>query len=251
MMMTKVVIQIQLYVELIPERITESKNIQIEIMGVAEENFLTSFSFTLVNILGMMMNQWQGRVPVEYAFIDPMHVEALKTISANQEEAGVPYVSTNDVLTSHIISNSNSTYGMMAINWRHRLMGHTTLHAGNYENPILYRKEDASSPALIRKSLDSYQRVVTRTTTFPSWWEVATTTFTCVTNWSTFAKPTVLGGCVEEVHFPLILAEALPSHRLRMFVIFRSGMGQKIGICYPRGVLSVSDDVNDPFGLMK
>ena len=243
-------------VELIPERIKESKKMQIDILGATEENFLTSFGFSLLTVLDLIKNQLKGHIPVEYAFIDPVHVESLKQSSSGKVGSSgvvVPYVSTNDILTSHILTKSKSVYGMMAINWRNRLEGHTTLHAGNYENFIFYRKQDAIAPELIRKSLldGKYKRAVTKDMTFPSWYEVVNTTFSCVTNWSTFAKPNVIGNRVEDVHFPLILAEAVPSHKLRMFIIFRSGRDNKIGICYPRGMIDVNPDSNDPFGLMK
>ena len=140
------------FVELIPERIKESKKIQIDILGATEENFLTSFGFSLMNIWGMIKNQLKGHIPVEYAFINPVHVETHKQSSSGKVGSGkvVPYVSTNDILTSHILTKSKSVYGMMAINWRNRLEGHTTLHAGNYENFIFYRKQDAIAPELIR-----------------------------------------------------------------------------------------------------
>ena len=242
--------------ELIPERIKESKNMQIDILGATEENFLTSFGFSLMTMLGLIKNQFKGHIPVEYTFIDPVHVETLKQSSSGKVDSSgitVPYVSTNDILTSHILTNSKSVHGMMAINWRNRLKGHTSLHAGNYENFIFYRKQDAFEPELIRESLldGKYKRAVTTDMAFPSWYEVVNSTFTCVTNWSTFAKPNVIGNCVEDVHFPVILAEAVPSHKLRMFIIFRSGRDNKIGICYPRGMIDVDADSNDPFGLMK
>ena len=83
---------------------------------------------------------------------------------------------------------------MMAINWRNRLEGHTTLHAGNYENFIFYRKQDAIAPELIRKSLldGKYKRAVTKDMAFPSWYEVVSTKFTCVTNWATLQRQMLL-----------------------------------------------------------
>ncbi len=58
-----------------------------------------------------------------------------------------------------------------------------------------------------------------------------------MTNWSMFAKPNQIEGCVEDVHFPLGLADAALNRMFRLFRIFRAGDG-KIGICYPKGVLS-------------
>lgn len=231
-------------VELIPERIEQSAELQIAAMGKAMAGH--TLGFICRNILGMIMNQWKGPLLFDYGVVDSTKMEEFKASSA--KEAGLPFVSTNDVLTSWLMKHSDSPHGMMLINWRNRLEGHTNLHAGNYSGFIYYEEDDYASPGLIRQSLDSCKRIVTRDKQFPSWWGFATTKCTCISNWMTFAKPNMIEGCVEDVHFPLVLADALPTHRFRVFIIFRAGIG-KIGLCYPPGAMSAV--ANDPFGLTK
>ena len=150
------------------------------------------------------------------------------------------------------MQNSTSEYGLMAINWRDRLPGHTKLHVGNYENTIFYYPEDYSSPGLIRRSIllggeSSYKRHVTcESKPFPSWYRVVTTPTTLVTNWITFAKPNHIKGCTEELHIPLVLDKLCISHRLRMFILFRAGPNGKIGLLYPPDAMNVGFK-SDPF----
>jgi len=234
-------------VELIPERIDKSVDLQIAAMGKAEANLWQSFGFTCLNILDMVVKGWKGTLSYDYSFINSTEkIEGIKISAA--KEANLPFVSTNDVLTSWILQNVNNEYGLMAINWRNRLDGHTDLHVGNYENVITYRKDDFATPGLIRKSLASHKRSITGQKQFPSWWKVATSKWTLVTNWTTFAKPNEIEGCQEELHFPLTLMDLFPCHRLKCVVIFRAREG-KIGLFYPAN--SIATGTKDPFGLSK
>ncbi len=234
-------------VELIPERIQESQKMQIEVMGKSEAGLFVSPTLIIMSLFGMFLNRLKGYLCYDIGFVDPAHVQKLKASSAT--EGGVPFVSTNDILTSWMFQNSNSLYGLMAINWRNRLEGHTDLHAGNYENFIFYAKEDYTSPALIRRSLDgSYKRAVTTQNQLPFLWDFLRGKITLVTNWSSFAKPNVIDGCLEDVHFPLFSTKYI-SCVFWVNIIFRTG-GGKIGICYPKGTLPVNaTNTNDPFGL--
>mmetsp|Transcript_59138 Transcript_59138/g.144629 ORF Transcript_59138/g.144629 Transcript_59138/m.144629 type:complete len:91 (+) Transcript_59138:196-468(+) len=77
-----------------------------------------------------------------------------------------------------------------------------------------------------------------------------------VTNWSTFAKPNTIEGCIELQHFPLILPEMVPTHTIRMLIIFRAGDGgcgpgrnkKIIGLCYPPDSMSCHHDDEDILG---
>lgn len=242
-------------VELNPERIQNSMELQIDAMDKAEHGFLTSIGFVCQTIFGMIKNTVKGPSPIHYNFVDQhrmqneMQIENVKTSHARA--ADLPFVSTNDVITSWLLRRANTPRGLMAINWRNRLEGHTHLHAGNYENIILYDEKDYATPGMIRKSLClsscSYKRVVTKET-FPSFWNVVSTKFSVVTNWSTFAMPNVIEGCVEDFHFPLVLPDAVP---FPMFIIFRAGVGN-LGLCFTPDAISGDGDgvdahARDPF----
>lgn len=235
-------------VKLNPERIQNTIETQIDAMGKAEHGFLTSIGFVCRTIFGTIKNVMKGPSPIHYNFVnrrrmqDEMQMENVKTLHARA--ADLPFVSTNDVLTSWLLRRAHATRGLMAVNWRNRLEGHTPLHAGNYENVILYEEQDYATPGLIRKSLGlgsrSYKRLVTKEM-FPSFWNVVRTKFSVVTNWSTFAMPNVIEGCAEDLHFPLVLPDAVP---FPMFIIFRAGVGN-LGLCYAPD--AISGDARDPF----
>ena len=70
------------------------------------------------------------------------------------ENDGVPFVSTNDVLASWFLQNTQCDFGMMVFNCRNRLAGHTDLHAGSYLNTLFYQRPDSSAPGLIRQSFE-------------------------------------------------------------------------------------------------
>jgi len=83
---------------------------------------------------------------------------------------------------------------------------------------------------------------------FPSFWNVVSTKFSLVTNWSSFAMPHIIEGCVEDLHFPLVLPGTVP---FPMFVVFRAGAG-KLGLCYTPDAISGDGngdgvDARDPF----
>jgi len=149
------------------------------------------------------------------------------------KEAGISFVSTNDVITSWFMNQISCPTGVMSINLRGRLSGHTDLHVGNYENTMFYKKEDYATPALIRHSLTSFRRVVTGDEGFPPWWQVATSSMSIVTNWATFGKPIEVEGCVEDVHLPLFPSKYFPT-TMPSLVIFRASAGQ-LGLAYVHG----------------
>ena len=54
-------------------------------------------------------------------------------IIMNNETIEIPYVSTNDIITSWFFRTRNHDYGMMLVNFRNRICGLTDTDAGNYE----------------------------------------------------------------------------------------------------------------------
>ena len=110
---------------------------------------------TLRIIAGTFLNKVRGPMAFDYALLDSAKIDEAKGAAMEEErrlhgDGGVPYVSTNDVLTSWLMTSSTSDVGLMAVNWRGRLGGVTRRHAGNYENVIFYSSpSDCSSPGLI------------------------------------------------------------------------------------------------------
>ena len=167
-----------------------------------------------------------------------------------KEEVEPAFVSTNDIVTSWFLQQTQCTFGFMAVNFRNRLEGHTHQHAGNYEHVIFYYPPDYETPQRIRKSHTGFyesekhdkQDATTTTTentgeTFV--WKRAVTlsttsvpSFAChankhthwalVTNWSSFAQDANLPQCVEELHAPL-LTTTTTANNLSLGILFRVG----------------------------
>ena len=110
--------------QLIPQRIHNSDELQRKVMGKSEANYLSSFGFTCMGIVGMIENQVKRVLPYEYSFLDESKKKSIETVKEHAAKmSGLEYVSTNDILVSHLMQNSTSEYGLMAINWRDRLPG--------------------------------------------------------------------------------------------------------------------------------
>lgn len=218
-------------VKLDPIRITDSQKLQIAAMGKEEEGHVTSIGYTLRLMRGLAWSKLLGRpVSFQFGWVDPVKMKQAKETAAN--EAGLPFVSSNDVITSWFMNQTACPMGVMAINWRNRLKGHTASNAGNYENVMFYQPSDYASAGLIRKSLDGgyYKRAVTSNEKMPGWFQVATTSGSVVTNWSTFAQRNEIEGCEEDLHLPVGFIDYWAS-TMPLLLVFRAGVN-KIGLCY-------------------
>ena len=69
--------------------------------------------------------------------IDTARFPAVKTAAA--KEGDVPFVSTNDVLSSWFLRGTECTGGTMVIDLRNRLPRLKSRHAGNYVDTLHYR----------------------------------------------------------------------------------------------------------------
>ena len=116
---------------------------------------------------------------------------------ATSTTSRVDFVSSNDVLTNWLFQYSICTQGLMAINLRNRLLGNkiTNVHAGNYDTTIYYRvpQDTCNTPTLIRQSLlsnNNFHRVHTYDQK-PTFYELASSNFSLITNWSSFTNANV------------------------------------------------------------
>jgi len=202
---------------LIATRITDTRNQQIQAMGgEAEYAVLQSPGFIANCIWGVIQAKLFG-------YKTESRVYLINKEEMNAAKGETDFVSTNDILTSWFLQNSNCAHGIMSLNFRGRLHGHTDLHAGNYENVIFYQRQDSESPSLIRSSLSQFRRVVTNQDPMPSFWNMAKGSVAMSTNWSLFAKPSAIPECREELQVPLYdMNNLLPSTMAIMF-IFRAG----------------------------
>jgi hypothetical protein len=109
------------------------------------------------------------------------------------------FASTNDIITCWLFKIFNVDIGGMIVNYRNRIPGITESNVGNYVSMIIYQPDDYSHPSLIRASLQSYCRVITKKLNFIPF----ISRFICITNWSTFYTEVIFEGCKEVYHLPV------------------------------------------------
>ena len=185
-------------------------------------------------LLNLAWGFWRGKLPwgprneSRIAMVDPAAMKTEKQLASTHQAAaddsGVPFVSTNDVLTSWFFQHSGCSLGVMSLNWRDRLKGHTGRHAGNYESGIFYYPEDSACPNHIRRSLaNGLFRRTESNRPLPGFFQYITTTLAISTNWASFAEPNVIEGCEEDFHMPLYDAAPVTPTTFALMIIFRSG----------------------------
>lgn len=226
-------------IPLIVKRVRNSAKLQAQAMG-QENSLMGNPELPLLLNLGMGMVRGSTVGPANqgvYALVDNAGMTMEKIKAAAAETVGVDFCSTNDVLTSWFVQNIHpQAVGLMAINWRNRLPGHTGRHAGNYENVLLYGRADSATPGRIRQSLQSYRRTETILDPAPSFWTKATAPFALVTNWSSFAGSSTnttnalaIDDCREELHIPLYDPVSLVPTKSAVMIIFRAGP-KRVGV---------------------
>lgn len=183
--------------------------------------------------------------------VDASFVEQQK--AAAKVSGDVPFVSTNDVITSAVCKASGSFLAMMAVNFRGRVEELDDRDAGNYQNVIPYRSEDYQTPALIRSSINPLRRAALPATSIPSFWEFASsrTPLMNVTNWATFHKGVRLDSCNEVQHFPIMtIPNFVPSRLQSNAVIFNLESGKRglfvMGTCSLLDAIKASGLVGEP-----
>lgn len=158
--------------------------------------------------------------------------DQMTTIKQQEAKAGnIPFVSSNDVVSSWFCQKTKVENSLMALNFRGRLDGHTDQHAGNYENLIFYRNTtggDSTTPALIRKSLATLKRAVTHETPI-TFGELARGDINMITNWASFHSPNAnYGDAVanEVLHIPVYDMLAVLPTTMACCVIFQARPNQ-------------------------
>jgi hypothetical protein len=173
-------------------------------LGKKEANFPGTAGY-MFNAMGNMM--FGSKPKVRAHFIDRDKVAAAKAKEAGQS---VPFVSTNDVVTSVFGKLTKTNVLEMAIDMRNRLPDYTKTDAGNYEFALYYRPEDYATPSLIRQSITGkdgkFGRCCTGSKTkLPGFWGASRKRIAVITNWSTnHTGECALGdGCTQELHLPI------------------------------------------------
>ena len=167
---------------------------ELEWVDSASAAFMYTFA-----MLPLMMGC--AKKPRCYAFsLDAERLAAAKAEGA--AAGGVPYVTTNDILTSGFFNECNARIGMMGLDCRDRVPGISKDLAGNYVSALVLGPEVFATPATLRKM---YASTPYKTTVRPRpGCCCGNKTFAMVTNWSSFAGAIVpLEGCEMVVHLPV------------------------------------------------
>lgn len=159
---------------------------------------------------------------------------------AGQKESAVragevAFVSTNDCVTSGFFNCLQPNIGIMLINFRGRIAGCDDDDMGNYEEFLMYLKDDYATPALLRKSVSGppYHRAADPPTAMLSNWEhVRGATYSTVTNWSTFARPLALGGAKQEMHLPLADGGQAAPPGFSVCILFQPAAGRVAALVF-------------------
>jgi hypothetical protein len=94
----------------------------------------------------------------------------------------MPFISTNDMVTSWFMQLCRSSCGLIAINFRNRQShdGHTDKHARNYEGVLLYNRDDFAAPNYIDSSV---ARLTNKSEAVPSVPKTLAFNLNVATNW--------------------------------------------------------------------
>lgn len=195
----------------------------IDAMGKREWEFFSSFSHAFNALRGALLGK---KAKVFAYYIDIDKVDAIKSNAA--KEGKVPFVSTNDVLTSSFSSFMDPRLFMMTINFRNKLPGLSGESAGSYSGVVFYDKNGYSAPSTVRNILQGGPPYVGVSGGFPGILESLFCRLGLITNTVAFTLDFAFDGCEEVVHFPLFDFTLLPYD---IVYVFRPKRG-KLGVMY-------------------
>jgi hypothetical protein len=213
-------------------------------------NRVMSFSETMREACGRKELEWSDSASVACMYtcamlcakkvkcvafhLDPDRLAAAKLAGAALDSE-VPFVTTNDILTSAFFTECGARIGMMGMDCRERLEGISIDLAGNYVTALTMDDETFSTPATIHKMLSSSMPYETTKKSLPTcctWLSGRDSAkFAMVTNWSSFAGGMVQLSADSElvIHLPV----QNPAYCVYDLMIpFASGVGKVGVICW-------------------
>ena len=184
-----------------PVRVSGFEEAKTEVIGENESAMFSSTGYALGIVGTYLLGKLTGREPQNICVhtIDPAWIAQEKDKAA--EEAKVPFVSTNDVLTSWFFREMKSDINIMVANFRSRkpaILDLVDHHAGNYEANIPYFPGDFESPALVRQSILGpnnqfrARRAGSPATKIPGFTTLLRNKSAIITNWASFYRDVAL-----------------------------------------------------------
>ena len=206
-----------------------------------------SFSESIKDMCGRKQMAWVDSPPAICMMLPMMlfpkkptcvafHLDAEKLAAAKEMGASggdVPYVTTNDILTSGFFNEVGARIGLMGIDARGKLEGIGHELAGNYVSALTMDTGAFATPAAVRKMMSStpYETTLKPMPKCCSWFcGREKFNIAMCTNWSSFAGGLVqLEGCEMVVHLPV---HNPASMAFDCMIPFSSGVGKVSVICW-------------------
>lgn len=216
------------------ERFFGLREAKIKVFGSPEEaNLGSNWGVILAFVRGFFVSAavapWfpgVDRATGRFFLVDNERIKEAKE-AVDPSVDGVPYVSTNDIITSWFFKTAGIHHSFMVINLRGRAEELKEPDSiGNNQDLIFYRSpDDAETPSSIRKSLIHMRRAVTGDVPVrPS--EIAFNPLSIVTNWSTFADLGAAEGFKIVNHAPVSPIEKNAPHNMAVAIVFEARPGQ-------------------------
>jgi len=201
------------------------------LMGARDHNYLTSGAFIKAMVGGALFGKTTAKglkscTPIAY------HVDAEKVEAAKAEAKGVPFVSTNDVITSHFLRACRVRMAFMTINYRHPKRWAEIgdgMDAGNYEGCLLSDPAGHETPAAVREALspnkDGAFSGIAPTAKLPGLCGSATWAF--ITSWASLGSSGApfdlsCGGAAKQtLHLPIMFMD-FKTCPMDVAVVFRA-----------------------------
>ena len=184
-----------------PVRVPGFEDAKTEVIGESETAMLASAGYGLGIVGTYLLGKLCGREPQNVCVhaVDPDWVAQEKAVAV--EETQVPFVSTNDALTSWFFREMKCDINIMLANFRSRrpaILDLAEHHAGNYEANVPYFPGDVESPALIRQSILGPEnqfrarRAGSPATEVPGFRTLLRNRTAIITNWASFYRDVAL-----------------------------------------------------------
>ena len=187
---------------LAPSATIRTLNRNLVDVAAAEDALIEQFEDFGAMIKGIGRNQARADEYTPFAFFS-LNTAALSSSKAENQDGEVPWVSSNDIITSAFLEASAPDVGLMAANLRTRLDAVGDENAGNYEGTVKLVPEDFKPPKVRRSIAGGRCRRVSNTPQMGPGTEAID--ISVITNWASFAQDLVpLEGCEILAHHPVV-----------------------------------------------
>lgn len=125
-----------------------------------------------------------------------------------KESGIVPFVSTNDILSSTYAQLTDSNAMLMAVNFRNRIPAITDKDAGNYEDFLVIDKETSSASEKIRILISNLKSEAPKIN-LPTGNAKSKSNPVLITNWAGFSEPILIKNAKSLLHVPLYTSKEI------------------------------------------